>query len=222
MNKKKTKKELKDIIKDADYKMLPVKKLKPAKYNPRIITEAQLDHLEASMKKGGNLQPIVVNKDMTIIGGHQRHKVLMRNKIKKTICAIVNLSKATEMEMNLAMNQISGFWDEDMRNEIIYKLKDSDIIGFEDEEKEQMLLQREMTLETEGRYDPDDEDDVKKIFERNEKIPIGVEEPGTSKRKDRLSFYTENWKQYDSIRKFFETKASGELDIEKLTKLIKK
>ena len=49
-----------------------IKDLKPATYNPRQISTKQYKDLKASVKKFGLVDPIIVNKDMTIIGGHQR------------------------------------------------------------------------------------------------------------------------------------------------------
>ena len=57
-----------------ELKNVEVKKLKLATYNPRRITERELKKLVTSIEENGFIQPIVVNKDLTIIGGHQRIK----------------------------------------------------------------------------------------------------------------------------------------------------
>ncbi len=49
-----------------------ISKLKPALYNPRQITNKQYNDLKESITKFGLVDPIIVNKDMTVIGGHQR------------------------------------------------------------------------------------------------------------------------------------------------------
>ncbi|HBI50231.1 MAG TPA: hypothetical protein DDY21_00055 [Candidatus Moranbacteria bacterium] len=218
--KKYSKEDLKNVFVEATYTKLKLQDLKPAKYNPRIITDSQLDHLEASMAKG-ILQPIVVNKDMTIIGGHQRYRVLTdRTEKEEIVCAVVDVDKKTEKELNLAMNQISGFWNEDLRNELVYELRDSNIPGFDEEEKQQILLQREMMLEKEGSYDPDEDEEIKSIFARNEKVPVKIEEPEAMHRKDQLAFYTESFEEYDKIRNFFKSSRQGELDKNKLLELL--
>jgi len=209
-------------LRKVKYQVIKLSKLKPAKYNPRIMTEAQLDQLEKSIELGGLLEPIIVNKDMTIIGGHQRYKVLTeRFDTDEEMCVVVDFDKKTEKKMNLALNKISGFWNEEELVNLIYEMKTEEIPGFEDEEKEQYIQQKMFMLEEHGSYNPDEDADIKKIFERNEKVPVKCEEPEAAHRKDQLAFYTENFEQYDAIRKFFKTGRQGELDVQKLYDFIK-
>ena len=44
--------------------------------NPRQITDKQAQDLKASLDKFGIADPIIINTDNTIIGGHQRKKIL--------------------------------------------------------------------------------------------------------------------------------------------------
>ncbi len=54
-----------------------VEKLKPAEYNPRTISEAQLKALAKSLAEFGDLSGIVFNrKTGNLVGGHQRTKTL--------------------------------------------------------------------------------------------------------------------------------------------------
>lgn len=211
------KKKLRRVV----YKVLKLKDLKPAKYNPRLMTEAQLSQLEKSIELGGLVEPIIVNKDMTVIGGHQRLRILLeRFDVDEEMCVVVDYDKKTEKKMNMALNKIQGFWNEELLVDLIYEFKGEDLPGFEEEEKDQYITQKEMMLENHGSYNPDEDDDLKKMFERNEKVPVGMEEPEAPHRKDRLAFYTENFKQYDAIRKFFKTGRKGELDVQKLYEYI--
>jgi len=213
-------KKAKEILKEAVYKKLKLSDLKPAKYNPRIMTDAQLEELEKSINLA-YIEPIVVNKDLTIISGHQRYKVLKKKGIKESTCGIIDVDKKTEQKLNLSMNQISGFWDEDMRNELVFKLKDDDIPGFDETEKEQILLQRQLKFQTQESYEPDEDEELKMLFERNEKVPVKVEEPEAMHRKDQLAFYVETFEEYDKIRNFFKTSRQGELDKDALLNLLK-
>jgi ParB-like chromosome segregation protein Spo0J len=209
--------EKKKKLRKVEYRVIKLEKLKPAKYNPRIITEAQLDQLEKSIELGGLIEPIIVNKDMTVIGGHQRLRILTeRFDTDEEMCVVVDYDKKTEQKMNLALNKIQGFWNEELLVDLIFDMKEDEIPGFEEEEKDQYLMQKEMMLKNQGSYDPDEDEDIKKMFERNEKVPVKVEEPDAPHRKDQLAFYTENFEQYDAIRKFFKTNRQGELDVEKL------
>jgi len=53
-----------------------IKDLVPYVANPRQITDKQAKDLKASLDKFGVADPIIINTDNTIIGGHQRKKIL--------------------------------------------------------------------------------------------------------------------------------------------------
>ncbi len=53
-----------------------IKDLVPYSANPRQITQQQALDLKASLERFGVVAPIIVNTDNTIIGGHQRTKIL--------------------------------------------------------------------------------------------------------------------------------------------------
>jgi len=58
-----------------------LKELRPAEYNPRVISDEALAGLTASIKKFGYIEPIIVNvraNTNTIIGGHQRFRILRK------------------------------------------------------------------------------------------------------------------------------------------------
>jgi ParB-like chromosome segregation protein Spo0J len=50
---------------------IEINKLKPATYNPRQISTKQYNDLKESIDKFGLVDPIIINKDFTVIGGHQ-------------------------------------------------------------------------------------------------------------------------------------------------------
>ena len=114
-----------------------INKLKPAKYNPRQITKKQYNDLKDSLDKFSLVEPIVVNRDMTIIGGHQRYKIWKENAKKSNIesitipCVVLDLNKEQERELNIRLNKSGGEWDMDiLANEFdIDKLKEW---GFKD------------------------------------------------------------------------------------------
>lgn len=64
---------------------IKVSDLKDYEGNPRIITEKGIDDLKESISKFGVAEPIIVNKDYTIIGGHARKKTLEILKITDVI-----------------------------------------------------------------------------------------------------------------------------------------
>ena len=107
-------------------KKIKINKLKPAEYNPRQITTKQYNDLKESIRKFDLVDPIIVNKDMTVIGGHQRLKVCKDLNYKDVDCVILDLSKEQERELNIRLNKSGGEWDMDiLANEFeIEELKD--------------------------------------------------------------------------------------------------
>lgn len=91
--------------------MLKIDSLKPAKYNPRKMDKAGINKLAQSMKEFGIVEPIVVNADLTIIGGHQRVYAAEQIKLSKVPCIRVDIPKPKEKALNLALNKIHGEWD---------------------------------------------------------------------------------------------------------------
>ena len=65
-------------------------KLKPATYNPRQISTKQYKDLKNSITKFGLVDPIIVNKDFTVIGGHQRLKVLNEMQTDTIPCVVLD------------------------------------------------------------------------------------------------------------------------------------
>ena len=91
-----------------------VKDLNPASYNPRQISSKQYKDLKESIKKFGLVDPIIVNKDNTVIGGHQRLKICKDLKYIEIDCVMLDLSKEEERELNIRLNKNTGDFDMDI------------------------------------------------------------------------------------------------------------
>lgn len=102
---------------------IKVSKLKLAEYNPRRISDKELKKLVASIEEHGFVQPILVNKDLTIIGGHQRVKAAKQLNIDTLPCIILDISKEKEKEINIALNKISGDWEERGLKELLEEIE---------------------------------------------------------------------------------------------------
>ena len=101
----KTKSKKKKIV--PGIKQFKLSELKPAEYNPRVISKDALAGLTNSIERFGCVEPIVVNirrGKNTIIGGHQRYWALKRLRIKEVICVTVDCSKEDEKLLNLTLN----------------------------------------------------------------------------------------------------------------------
>ena len=93
---------------------IQINKLKPATYNPRQISKKQYNDLKDSVIKFGLVDPIILNKDFTVIGGHQRLKVCKQLKYKDIDCVVLDLTKEEERELNIRLNKSGGEFDMDI------------------------------------------------------------------------------------------------------------
>ena len=115
--------------KTAELKVLPIDVLKPAEYNPRKKLkkgDAEYKKIENSIQEFGFADPLVVNADMTIIGGHQRLTVAKDLGYTEVPCAVVDVDKTREKALNIALNKITGAWDEQMLADLLTDLKEAD------------------------------------------------------------------------------------------------
>ena len=93
---------------------IKINKLKPAFYNPRQISTKQYKDLKESIERFDLVDPIIINKDMTVIGGHQRLKICKELKHKEIDCVVLDLSKEEERELNIRLNKNTGDFDMDI------------------------------------------------------------------------------------------------------------
>ena len=112
-------------------KHIDVNLLRPATYNPRQITKKQFNDLKVSIQKFGLIDPIIVNKDLTVIGGHQRLMVCKDLSFEDVPCVVLDLSKEKEKELNVRLNKSGGDFDMDiLANE--FDISDLNDWGFTD------------------------------------------------------------------------------------------
>jgi len=110
---------------------LLIGKLKAAEYNPRKDLkpgDAEFEKLKRSIEEFGYVEPVIVNNrtGYTIVGGHQRYKVLKHLGHTEVDCVVVDLDRQKEKALNIALNKISGGWDEDKLTALIADLKADD------------------------------------------------------------------------------------------------
>lgn len=129
-----------------EIKELPLKELKPAAYNPRKKLkkgDKEYEKIKQSLLKFGYVDPIIVNEDLTVIGGHQRLTVLKDFDYETAKCVIVDLPKEDEKALNIALNKITGQWDEALLADLLLDLQESDfnldLTGFEPPEIDDIL-----------------------------------------------------------------------------------
>ena len=113
----------------AELKVLPVTVLKPAAYNPRKKLkpgDKEYEKIKNSIEEFGFADPLVVNADMTIIGGHQRLNVAIALGYTEVPCAVVDIDKTREKALNIALNKITGAWDDSLLADLLKDIENSD------------------------------------------------------------------------------------------------
>jgi DNA modification methylase len=129
----------------------PIESLNPAVYNPRKDLKAgdtEYEKIKNSILHFGYIDPIIVNKDGTIIGGHQRYKVLNELGYKEIEVVMLDLSKDEEKALNIALNKISGEWDMEQLGALLSELQGaglSDLTGFDPAEISAILGEEKVT-----------------------------------------------------------------------------
>lgn len=97
-------------------KSIPIKDLKDHPKNPRQISKEQYRKLEGLIERFGLIDKPLVNVDNTIIGGHQRVKILKKKKVKEVECWVpeYELTEAEVDELLIGHNLNQGTWDYDI------------------------------------------------------------------------------------------------------------
>ena len=130
-----------------EWKELAVNDLKPAAYNPRKKLKAgdkEYEKIKSSILEFGYVEPIIVNYDMTVIGGHQRLTVLKDLGYETVQCVMVHIEEEMKVKaLNVALNKITGAWDEQLLADLLVDLQkenfNTDLTGFEPPEIEQLF-----------------------------------------------------------------------------------
>ncbi|MCJ8221420.1 ParB N-terminal domain-containing protein [Bacillus paralicheniformis] len=141
---------------------IPVEKINPAAYNPRIDLQPgdpEYETLKNSIKKFGYIDPLIWNERTgNLVGGHQRFKVLMEENPEEITVSVVSLNEDEEKVLNIALNKIEGDWDEDKLSVLLEELSnesdlDLTLTGYNDVDLKQMLGDIEIPNFEEGTED---------------------------------------------------------------------
>ena len=145
---------------------------KPEK-NVRMHTEMQLQEYERSIKMFGQIRPIVVDGEGTILAGIGLYETLVRmQKQEADVYCLENLTPAQKRKLMIADNRIFNLGVEnlDVLNEFIEELKDDlDIPGFDEEILRQMVSDAEEVTEKICEYGTLDEDEIQEIKQTGER-----------------------------------------------------
>ena len=129
-----------------EFKKLKINSLIPASYNPRKKLkpgDAEYEKIKNSITEFGYVDPIIVNSDMTIIGGHQRWSVLKALGYDEVDCVVIEIDKTKEKALNIALNKVTGEWNKELLADLIKDLQSLDydvsMTGFEPPEIDELF-----------------------------------------------------------------------------------
>ncbi len=90
-----------------------ISELIPAKYNPRQASEKDERDLALSIDKFSLADPIIINRNNTVIGGHFRLRMLKARGVQEADVRVPDrlLNDDDEKELNLRLNKNTGSWD---------------------------------------------------------------------------------------------------------------
>jgi len=125
--------------------------LKKYAHNPRILSKHDGNHLRQSLEKFGQCEPIVINADGTIIGGHQRVRTM--KSLKESMVDVYVPERALDdqevRELNIRLNRNIGEWDFDI---LANEWDENDLLSWG-------FLDGELGLDVEEVDSSDEEDD---------------------------------------------------------------
>ena len=132
---------------DMKWETLSLDALRPAPYNPRKKLKSgdkEYEKIKNSILEFGYVEPIIVNYDMTVIGGHQRLTVLKDLGYTEAQCVVLHIEDENKVKaLNIALNKITGAWNEQLLADLLVDLQsvefNLDLTGFEAPEVEQLF-----------------------------------------------------------------------------------
>ena len=138
--------------------------LKAAAYNPRKDLQpgdAEYEKLKRSILEFGYVEPVIWNKRTGIVvGGHQRLKVMKDLGYTEVDCVIVDLDESKEKALNIALNKISGEWNNDLLADLLRDLDgsgyDITLTGFDLAEAQELFGSGSMETSTKTSSMPKD------------------------------------------------------------------
>ena len=146
-----------------EWRAIPIGDLRPAAYNPRKKLKAgdkEYEKIKNSIQEFGYVEPIIVNYDMTVIGGHQRLTVLKDLGYTEVECVVLHIEDEHKVKaLNVALNKITGAWNEQLLADLLVDLQsadfNTDLTGFEPAEIDQLFSKVHNKKITEDDFDVD-------------------------------------------------------------------
>ncbi len=146
---------------------MPLSSLKRPQRNVRMHTEKQLKEFERSVTMFGQIRPIVVDDERTILAGNGLYETLLRmGWTEADVLQMQGLSDSQKKKLMLADNKIYGLGVDDLDSfdAILNELQDDlDIPGFDEELLKSMVSQASEVTEKLQEYGTLDDEEIGEI-----------------------------------------------------------
>lgn len=145
-----------------DIRVISIEQINAAAYNPRVDLQPgdpEYEKLKRSIEEFGYVEPIVWNERTgNMVGGHQRYKIMVHEQGHTELAvSVVDLDDQQERLLNIALNKVSGDWDEEALTQLLVDLQqdgaDISLAGFDEVDLKQMIGEIEIPQFEEGTAD---------------------------------------------------------------------
>ena len=151
-------------------KLAEISTIKPYENNPRKLSEQAIQKVALSLKEYGFRQPIVVDKNMVIVAGHTRYRASKKLGLKQVPISIIdNLSEEQINAYRIADNRTAeeSEWDNELLKMEIKELEAKDfkldLLGFNDEQLNDILFEEKQGLTDEDEVPETPEEPISKL-----------------------------------------------------------
>jgi DNA modification methylase len=159
---------------------MKIQELKTPEYNPRkslVAEDEEYKKIKKSIEEFGYVDPVIVNsKNKNIVGGNQRYKVLQDLGYNEIDCILIDIEESKEKALNIALNKISGEWDNEKLYKLLDEIKSIDdnnffSTGFDNKDFKQVKKDFELSINYKNNIKDDNFDEEKATEEvENKKI----------------------------------------------------
>ena len=146
--------------------LVDISKLIPYINNARTHSDEQITKLRSSLREFGFINPVIIDKDYTIIAGHGRVKAAKAEGIKEVPCVLVDhLTESQKKAYIIADNRMAldAGWDEELLKVELEALEgeafDLSLTGFDEGELSDLFKEEEAEVE-------DDDYDLSEALEK--------------------------------------------------------
>jgi len=147
-----------------------ISSIKPYENNPRKLSEKAIEKVAMSLKEYGFRQPIVVDKDRVIVAGHTRFRASKKLGLKQVPVSIIdNLTEEQINAYRIADNRTAeeSEWDNELLKMEIKELEAKDfkldLLGFNDEQLNDILFEEKQGLTDEDEVPEKPEEPISKL-----------------------------------------------------------